>query len=62
MAQQINDAEARYAGLRPGRNAEPLWQSDLYSIPTAADASVSQPVVPLADDELFVLTGLAALP
>jgi len=62
VAQQIADAEARYAGLTPGRNKEPLWQSDLYSIPKAAVAGPASPVPPLPDDEVFVLTGFAAIP
>jgi hypothetical protein len=63
VARQIADSEARYASLFPGRNGEPLWQSDLYSVPTAAAVDgATSPVAPLADDELFLLTGLAALP
>ena len=33
--QQILDAEAAYAATFPGKNGEPLWQSDLYAVPTA---------------------------
>ena len=64
VAQQITDAEARYAGLTPapGRNGEPLWQSDLYSVPKAAAAGPASPVPPASDDELFLLTGFAAIP
>ncbi len=62
VAQQIADAEARYAGLTPGRNGEPLWQSDLYSVPKAAAAGTASPVQPLSDDEVFLLTGFAAIP
>ena len=61
VAQQIADYEARYASLFPGKNGEPLWRSDLYSVPTAAPRTTS-PVPPLSDDEVFLLTGVAALP
>ena len=36
VARQIADNEARYAASFPGPSGEPLWQSDLYSVPTAA--------------------------
>jgi hypothetical protein len=62
VAQQIADAEARYASLTPGRNGEPLWQSDLYSVPKAAPAGPASPVPPASDDEVFLLTGFAAIP
>lgn len=62
VAQQITDAEARYADLTPGRNGEPLWQSDLYSVPKAAAAGPASPVPPASDDEVFLLTGFAAIP
>ena len=52
---QIADAEARYATLAPGAGGEPLWRSDLYSVPTAAPA-VAATAAPPADDELFLLT------
>jgi hypothetical protein len=63
VAQQIADNEARYAATFPGPSGEPLWQSDLYSVPTAtAVAASTSTVPPLSDDELFLLTGVAALP
>ena len=52
---QIADAEARYAALAPGTGGEPLWRSDLYSVPAAAPA-VAAAAAPPADDELFLLT------
>jgi hypothetical protein len=61
LAQQIADAEARYAALAPGPAGEPLWQSDLYSVPTAVAGGPASQVPPLADDELSLLTGLVAL-
>ena len=33
---QIGELEAPYATLAPGPAGEPLWQSDLYSVPKAA--------------------------
>lgn len=39
-----------------------LWQSDLYSVPKAAGAGPESPVPPLSDDEVFLLTGFAAIP
>lgn len=60
VARQLADNEARYATLTPGRNGEPLWQSDLYSVPAAAPEGPTTTVAPLADDELFVLAHVAA--
>jgi hypothetical protein len=60
--QQVLDAEARYAALNPGRNGEPLWQSDLYIVPRASSTQASRPVPGLADDELYLVLGYAAIP
>jgi hypothetical protein len=60
VARQLADNEARYATLTPGRNGEPLWQSDLYSVPAAAPQGPRTTVAPLADDELFILAHVAA--
>ena len=60
--QQILDAEAHYAALNPGRNGEPLWQSDLYIVPKASSNQPSGSVPMLADDELYLLLGYAAIP
>jgi hypothetical protein len=62
VEQQVLDAEARYAALNPGRNGEPLWQSDLYSVPRASSTQVSSPVPGLADDESYLMLGYAAIP
>ena len=63
VARQIADTEARYAATFPGRAGEPLWRSDLYSVPTAATVAASTPTVPpLSDDETFLLSVLTALP
>jgi hypothetical protein len=62
VAQQITEAEARYAALRPGRNTEPLWLSDLYSVPRIAESGSAAPVPPATDEEIFLLTGFAAIP
>jgi hypothetical protein len=62
VATQIADAEARYASLTPGRNGEPLWRSDLYSVPNASPVNPGPPVAPASDDEVFLLTGFAAIP
>jgi hypothetical protein len=63
VAQQIADNEARYAATFPGPSGEQSWQSDLYSVPTATAVGTSTSTVPpLSDDELFLLTGVAALP
>jgi IgA Peptidase M64 len=56
VAQQIDDNEARYAGLNPGAGGEPLWRSDLYSVPTAIPPGPASAVPPLADEELLLLT------
>jgi hypothetical protein len=59
VARQIADSEARYAAIFPGPAAEPLWQSDLYSVPTDATAAAATSTVPpLSDDEEFLLTVL----
>ena len=62
VAQQITDREATYATLTPGRNAEPLWQSDLYAVPNAAAHRPPSPAPPASDDEIFLLTGFASIP
>jgi hypothetical protein len=36
ISRQIADNEARHAAMSPGSAGEPLWQSDLYSMPTVA--------------------------
>ena len=51
---QIEEAEARYAELTPGRNGEPLWQSDLYSVPKASSRTANKQPLP-TDEELLVL-------
>lgn len=57
---QIEKLEASYATLAPGPAGEPLWQSDLYSVPKAAPAAAPQPTAPLTDDELLLLTVAAS--
>jgi hypothetical protein len=57
---QISKLEADYATLAPGPAGEPLWQSDLYSVPKAAPAAIPPPTAPLADDELLLLTFAAS--
>jgi hypothetical protein len=59
--QQILDAEAHYATLNPGRNHEPLWRSDLYTVPIASGTQPSGPVPMLADEELYLLLGYTAI-
>ena len=59
VPQQIADAEARDAALHPGPAGEPLWQSDLYSIPTAAPPAAPPPAPELTDDELLLLIAAA---
>ena len=59
VPRQIADAEARYATLAPGPAGEPLWQSDLYSIPTAVPLPAPPPAPELTDDE-FLLLNVAA--
>ena len=55
VGQQITDSEAAFAAMAPGRSGEPLWQSDLYTVPSASTAPASEPVPPLADDEILLL-------
>lgn len=62
VEQQVRDAEARYAAMNPGRNAEPLWRSDLYAAPEAAIAQASATVSSLSDAEMHLLLGYAAIP
>jgi hypothetical protein len=62
VAQQIRDAEARYATLAPGAHGEPLWRSDLYRVPAASTTQVSGPVTDLDDSETHLLTGYTAIP
>ena len=57
---QISKLEASYATLAPGPAGEPLWQSDLYSVPRAAPAAAQPPTAPLTDDELLLLTVAAS--
>ncbi len=57
---QISTLEAYYATLAPGPAGEPLWQSDLYSVPKAAPAATRPPTAPLTDDELLLLTVAAS--
>jgi hypothetical protein len=57
VPRQIADAEARYAALTPGAAGEPLWRSDLYSVPAAAPP-VPASAAPPADDEVFLVTSL----
>jgi hypothetical protein len=52
---QLVEREAYYASLTPGPAGEPLWESDLYSVPKAAPAATSRPAPPLADDETLLL-------
>ena len=47
---QIGELEASYATLAPGPAGEPLWQSDLYSVPKAAPPVTPPPTAPLTDD------------
>ena len=58
---QIGELEASYATLAPGPAGEPLWQSDLYSVPKAAPPVTPPPTAPLTDDELLLLTVAAAM-
>jgi hypothetical protein len=53
---QIAELEDYYAKFTPGPAGEPLWQSDLYSVPKAAPAAAPPPAAPLADDELLLVT------
>jgi hypothetical protein len=62
VAQQVQDAEAQYAAMTPGRNGEPLWLSDLYSVPKASSSPASVPVTMLSDDELYLAVGYSAIP
>lgn len=58
VSQQIMDAEAVYAGLRPGSAGESLWRSDLYVAFGAAAVARANPVPALGEDELaMVLDG-----
>ena len=54
LPSQIAQAEARYAELTPGRNGEPLWQSDLCSVPKASPRTANRQPLP-TDEELLVL-------
>ena len=53
---QIGQLEAYYTTLNPGPAGEPLWQSDLYTVPKAAPATTPPPTAPLTDDEILLLT------
>lgn len=55
LPQQIADIEAAYAAMTPGKNNEPLWQSDLYSVYIEAPSVPTNPVPHLGDDELALL-------
>lgn len=60
VPRQIADAEARYATLEPGPAGQPLWQSDLYSIPTAAPSAAPPPAPELTDEEVLLLNVAAS--
>ena len=62
VEQQVLDAEARYAALNPGRNGEPLWQSDLYSVPRASSTQVSRRCQGSPTMESYLVLGYAAIP
>ena len=51
----VNAQEAIYAAMTPGSGREPLWLSDLFHVPLAAEAPTTGPS-DLADDELFILS------
>lgn len=62
VERQVRDAEARYAGMNPGRNREPLWRSDLYGAPEAAGTQASTTASQLSEGEMHLLLGYAAIP
>jgi hypothetical protein len=57
--QQILDAESDYAAVFPGKNGEPLWQSDLYAVPTAPTPPAAAPGPGLTNEELLLLIAAA---
>ena len=62
VEQQIRAAETTYAAMVPGGQGEPLWKSDLYSVPLASNAQESGLVHVLDDGETYLLLGYIAIP